>query len=388
MDYSFHRLVAILQRAIKPRSVGEKPPLSVVSVDARPIESPATDPVGTARAAGLRHVSDARRGFTRKRRGKGFVYVDTRGNTLRDGAQLARLRALAIPPAWTDVWICPHADGHIQATGRDARGRKQYLYHPRWHETRNETKFEKMLIFGEALPRIRHRVQEDLRRRGLPREKVLAAIIRLLEITLVRVGNDEYAKNNESFGLTTMRDSHADVDGATMRFRFKGKSGIEHDVALRDRRLARIVKRCQELPGQELFQYVDENGEVHDVGSTDINDYLRAITQQDFTAKDFRTWAGTLCAVYALKEIGAGDSATANKKNIAQAVKRVAGRLGNTPTVCRQYYIHPAVLRAYGDGTLLSILPEEAPDDAATADGLPPREAVVMNFLRSALCAR
>lgn len=347
------------------------------------VELPATDPVDSAKAAGLRYVSDEQPGFTRRRRGRGFAYFDLQGGAIRDEAQLARIRALAIPPAWTDVWICPHANGHIQATGRDAKERKQYLYHPRWSEVRNETKFEKMLAFGTVLPGIRRKMHEDLSRPGLSREKVLAAIVRLLETTLVRVGNEEYARANESFGLTTLRDPHVTIDGATLRFRFKGKSGIEHDIELRDRRLARIVKRCQDLPGQELFQYIDEDGATHTVDSADINEYLRNITQQDFTAKDFRTWAGTLCAVYALKEIGAGGSATEIKKNLTQAVKQVAKQLGNTPTVCRKYYIHPAVLQAYGAGTLLSVFPAEVAENDRRDDGLHPQEVVVMDFLKS-----
>lgn len=347
------------------------------------IELPVTDPADSAKAAGLRYVSDERPGFTRRRRGKGFVYLDKQGNVIRAEAELARLRALAIPPAWTEVWVCPYANGHIQATGRDAKGRKQYIYHLRWSEVRNETKFEKTLAFSAALPEIRRKIHEDLSRPGLPREKVLSAIVRLLETTLVRVGNEEYARTNDSFGLTTLRDPHVTIDGVTLRFRFKGKSGIEHDIELRDRRLARIVKRCQDLPGQELFQYIDEDGATRTVDSADINEYLRDIAQQDFTAKDFRTWAGTICAVYALKEIGAGSSATETKKNITQAVKQVAKQLGNTPTVCRKYYIHPAVLQAYGEGTLLSIFPTETTADDRPDDGLYPQEIVVMNFLKS-----
>ncbi len=346
------------------------------------IELPATDPVDSAKAAGLRYVSDERPGLTRRRRGKGFVFLDTQSSVIRAEAELARIRSLAMPPAWTHVWICPYANGHIQATGRDAKGRKQYLYHPRWSEVRNETKFEKMLAFGAALPEIRRKVHEDLSRPGLSREKVLAAIVHLLETTLARVGNEEYARTNESFGLTTLRDPHVTVNGATLRFRFKGKSGIEHDIELHDRRLARIVKRCQDLPGQELFQYLDEDGTTRTVDSADINEYLRSVAQQDFTAKDFRTWAGTICAVYALKEIGAGGSATETKKNITQAVKQVAKQLGNTPTVCRKYYIHPAVLQAYGEGTLLSIFPAETTENS-WPDSLHPQEVVVMNFLKS-----
>ena len=266
----------------------------------------ALDPQHAAQSAGLRYVSDASPGISRRRAGKGFSYAGPDGRPVRDPATVARIRALAIPPAYSDVWICPDPNGHIQATGRDARGRKQYRYHPRWRAVRDETKFGRMLAFSEVLPEIRRRADQDLRRAGLPREKVLAAVVRLLECTGIRVGNDEYARTNESFGLTTLRDEHVEVDGSTMSFAFRGKGGKDHTVELSDRRLARIVSRCQALPGEELFQYVDGAGEQQTLGSGDVNEYLKSITGQEFTAKDFRTWNGTILAVAALRELGPG----------------------------------------------------------------------------------
>lgn len=317
---------------------------------------PATHPVRAARAAGLRYVSDDSPGIRRIRSGQGFRYVGRNGKPVRRRDMLARIRGIVIPPAWTDVWICPFANGHIQATGRDARGRKQYRYHPRWTEVRDGTKYDRMIAFGLALPRLRARVARDLRRHGLPREKVLAAVVRLLEQTLIRVGNDEYAKSNQSFGLTTLQDRHAEINGSTLHFRFRGKGGVRHEVAVTDRRLARIVRRCQELPGQELLQSVDENGRVHDVTSTDVNNYLRDATGSDFTAKDFRTWAGTVLAARTLVGMDAGDAPSPSKRKIARAVAAVAERLGNTKAVCRKCYIHPAVIDAYVDGSLPGVL--------------------------------
>jgi DNA topoisomerase I len=338
-------------------------------------------PPVAARAAGLRYVSDDTPGHTRRRHASGFRYCDAAGRPIRDREVLARIESLAIPPAWTQVWICPHATGHLQATGRDARGRKQYRYHPRWQEVRNETKFERMLAFGAALPAIRRRVQDDLARPGLPREKVLAAVVRLLETTLIRIGNEEYARENRSFGLTTMRRPHVAVEGAAMHFRFRGKGGAEHRITLRDRRLARIVKRCQELPGQALFHYVDEEGEVRSIDSADVNDYLREITGEEFTAKDFRTWAGTLCALGALQQIGAADTAAQGKKNLVEAIRHVAKQLGNTPAVCRKYYIHPAVLECYSTGMRLPLPSDEG---AEPSDALDPQERQLLRFLASA----
>jgi DNA topoisomerase-1 len=344
------------------------------------------DPVEAARAARLRYVSDASPGIRRKRAGKGFSYADRDGKTLRDREQLARIKALAIPPAWTDVWICPYANGHIQATGRDAKGRKQYRYHPRWRQVRDETKYERMTAFAQALPTIRKRTDEDLRRPGLPKEKVLATVVRLLQTTLIRVGNEEYARENRSFGLTTMRSRHVEVDGSTLSFQFRGKAGKVHEIDLRDRRLARIVGRCQELPGHELFQYVDEDGERQSVDSADVNEYLRAITGEDFTAKDFRTWAGTVLAACALEELESFDSEAQAKRNVVQAIESVAERLGNTPTVCRKCYVHPAIIDGYLDGGLLEIAKQRAEVEMKEAlEELEPEEAAVLAFLQERL---
>ena len=310
------------------------------------------DPVESAKLAGLRYVNDANQGIRRKRNGKGFSYIGVDEQPIRDPAQLQRIKALAIPPGWCDVWICPSPNGHIQATARDAKGRKQYRYHARWREVRDETKYGRMLSFGQALPAIRRRVEADLRLSGLPREKVLATVVRLLETTFIRVGNQEYARSNKSYGLTTLRNRHVAVSGATLRFQFRGKSGKQHRIALTDQRMARIIKRCQEMPGQELFQYVDDEGQLQSVGSAEVNQYLREITGQDFTAKDFRTWGGTVLALLALKELEEFDSETQAKRNIVEAIQSVAERLGNTPAICRKCYIHPMILDAYLDRSL------------------------------------
>ena len=280
-------------------------------------------------------------------------------------ADLARIRALVIPPAWTDVWICPDPRGHLQATGRDARGRKQYRYHPRWREVRDEDKYGRLHEFGRVLPSIRRRIARDLRRPGLPREKVLAAVVKLLETTFIRVGNEEYARQNRSFGLTTMRDGHVRVSGSSVRFLFRGKSGVEHELALDDRRLARIVRQCRDLPGQQLFQYRDANGAVVDIGSGDVNAYLREVTGTDFTSKDFRTWAGTVLAAKLLCACEPCRSATAAKKTVAGAIDEVAKRLGNTRAVCRKCYVHPAVIDAYLDGSITRAMGKPTPSEEA-----------------------
>jgi len=344
------------------------------------------DPAESARAAGLRYVSDRRPGIGRKRAGRGWSYVGLDGTPIRDAKELKRFASLAIPPAYTDVWISPHPNGHIQATGRDARGRKQYRYHPKWREARDETKYGRMIAFAGALPSLRARIEQGLSLPGIPREKVLATVVRLLEVSLIRVGNEEYARTNESFGLTTMRDEHVDVDGATLSFQFRGKSGKEHSVHVHDRRLARIVLRSQDLPGEELFQYVDEDGERQTIDSGDVNEYLREITGQEFTAKDFRTWAGTVLAARALQEFEAFDSDSQAKRNVVEAIEAVAERLGNTRAVSRQSYIHPAVLDAYLDGSLIHTLRQRA--EAELAEGLKdlePEEAAVLAFLQQRL---
>lgn len=345
-----------------------------------------TDPVESAQEAGLRYVTDTGPGIRRRRAGRGFTYVGVDGNRITDRGQLERIRSLAIPPAWTDVWISPTRRGHIQATGRDGKGRKQYRYHPRWHEVRDEVKYGRMLAFAAALPTIRQRTEEDLRRQGLPREKVLAAVVRLLEKTMIRVGNEEYARDNESFGLTTLQDEHADVRSRRVIFRYKGKSGKEHETTLTDPRLARIVKRCQDLPGQELLQYLDEDGNVRDIDSSDVNAYLREITGEDFTAKDFRTWAGTVMACMALQEFEEFDSDAEAKRNVVAAVKRVAERLGNTPAVCRSSYIHPQILDAYLDGSMLESLRQRAAEELEdNGHELQPAEAAVLGLLQARL---
>jgi len=321
----------------------------------RTVVPPAPDVVESARAAGLRYVNASVAGFGRRRKGKkGFAYFGADGRALADADVIARIRSLAIPPAWEDVWICPFANGHLQATGKDARGRKQYRYHPRFREVRDRNKFEHIIDFAHALPAIRRRVEADLSLPGLPRDKVLAAVVRLLEATLIRVGNEEYAKENHSFGLTTLRQKHVDVAGAHIHFEFRGKSGVEHEIDLEDARLAAIVRQCHELPGQELFQYLDAAGEWHHVHSTHVNDYLHEVAGEEFTAKDFRTWSGTLLAVTALREMGPMDTDREAKAAIVQAVDRVAEQLNNTRAVCRKYYIHPTVLESYLAGTMLS----------------------------------
>ncbi len=343
------------------------------------------DPAASADEAGLRYVSDAMPGIRRRRAGKGFVYSGPDGDRLTDENRIAEIKALAIPPAWTDVWISPVRRGHIQATGRDARGRKQYRYHPRWRAVRDEAKYGRLIEFARALPRIRRRTDRDLRRRGVPREKVLALVVRLLEATLIRVGNDEYARENRSYGLSTMRDRHVEVRGATLRFNFRGKGGKEHDIDVRDERLARIVRQVQELPGQSLFQYIDADGGRQEVTSGDVNAYLREISGEDFTAKDFRTWAGTVAAAMALEEFSEIDDDAGRKRAIVQAVETVAELLGNTPTVCRACYVHPDVLDAYLDGSFVEALAERARGVGRGAHALRAPEAAVLGLLQARL---
>jgi len=355
-------------------------------VTSRPPDATEADGRASAQAAGLRYSTDARPGIRRRRSGRGFAYRRPDDTPVRDATTLGRIRALAIPPAWTDVWICLDPVGHLQATGRDARGRKQYRYHARWRTGRDDAKFEGLIDFARVLPRIRERCEADLARPGLPREKVLASVVRLLETTLIRVGNDEYARLNRSFGLTTLRTRHARVTGTHIRFRFRGKSGRQHEVGLRDRRLASIVRRCQDLPGQELFQYVGVDGEPHDIASDDVNAYLREISGATVTAKDFRTWAGTVLAYRALRALDAGGDDRTARRNVIEAVRSTSDRLGNTPAVARRSYVHPAVLEAYLEGSLGSALleaAEEQSDPPTTAD--PREEAAVVALLRKRL---
>ena len=332
--------------------------------------------------AGLRYVNDGAPGIRRRRAGAGFHYIGVGGRRITDAETLARIKRLAIPPAWREVWICPIANGHLQASGRDARGRKQYRYHERWRAVRDETKYTRLIPFAAVLPRIRARVAADLARPGLPREKVLAAVVRLLETTFIRVGNEQYARANGSFGLTTMRSRHVDVDGATLSFEFRGKSGRMHRVDVDDGRIARIVRRCQELPGQELFQYVDDAGQRRVIDSGDVNDYLREITGDDFTAKDFRTWAGTVLATMALLTVGAFSSSREAKRHVVRAVARVADDLGNTPAVCRKGYIHPAVIDTFLEGAFPPPRPALARRRPRRGFALSPEERMIVTLLR------
>jgi DNA topoisomerase-1 len=338
----------------------------------------------SARAAGLTYTTDGKPGIQRVKAGRAFRYLGPQGKPVKS-RDLKRIRSLVIPPAWRDVWICPDPRGHLQATGRDARGRKQYRYHPRWREVRDDTKYGRLIQFGRALPAIRRRTEADLRLTGLPRPKVLAAVVKLLEKTFIRVGNDEYARDNRSYGLTTMRDGHVKVSGSTVRFLFRGKSGVEHELQLDDRRLARIVKQCRDLPGQELFQYRDTHGAVMDVGSADVNAYLKNVTGESFTSKDFRTWAGTVLAAKLLRDYEAVDSDARAKKNIVEAIEQVARRLGNTRAVCRKCYVHPAVLDAYLDGSMMKTVGQRARRTAKAIGRMTESEAVVLGLLQRRL---
>jgi DNA topoisomerase-1 len=369
-----------------------------------PVPDTAADPIASARAAGLRHVDDTRPGIRRHATGKKlkrgkrfvprFVYRDAQGHAIDDRSTIDRIHKLAIPPAWTAVWICPDPNGHIQATGRDARGRKQYRYHPRWREERDGTKYARMIALGQALPHLRRQIAADLRPPGVPRRKVLATVVRLLETTFMRVGNEEYARSNKSFGLTTLKDRHVDFGPAEVRFHFRGKSGVMHDVAVHDRAVARVVRRCRDLPGQELFQYVDQDGNRGSIDSADVNEYIREATGEDFTAKDFRTWAGTVLAAEALAEIDAAAELLPRRRHadgppkpsprkVARAIEHVAERLGNTPSVCKKCYVHPDVIASYLDGTLTGALTRRGEAPATKSVGaLRPEEAVVLNLLR------
>ena len=342
------------------------------------------DYAAQARASGLRYVSDTVPGFTRRRYGKAFVFFDKHGERIRAEAEIARIRKLAIPPAYKNVWICPHPNGHIQATGIDAKGRKQYRYHADWRACRDATKFTHMLAFGAALPQVRATVAAHMAQRGLSREKVLATVVALLEKTLIRVGNDEYARNNGSYGLTTLRDEHVAVDGSIIRFRFKGKSGKEWNLKVSDRRIAKVVRACADIEGQELFKYIDEAGQVRDVTSGDVNSYLRDITGEAFTAKDFRTWTGTVLAAMALRDYREVDSEAQAKKNIVAAIETVAARLGNTPSVCRKSYVHPEVINAYLDGDLMDQIEGEI-EQSLDGGGLRPEEVCVLKLLKRRL---
>jgi DNA topoisomerase-1 len=331
--------------------------------------------IEAARTAGLRYVDSNSRGLSRIRGKRGFTYLSVGGQAIRAQATLRRIDKLVIPPAWTDVWICPDPRGHLQATGRDAKGRKQHRYHTRWLELRDATKYDRMAAFGRALPKLRGRLRRDLRRPGFSREKILATLVALLEKSLIRVGNEEYAQQNGSVGLTTMRNRHVDVSGSKLCFQFRGKSGVMHEVDVRDRRLAHIVKSCQELPGQELFQYLDQRGKRRKLDSADVNEYLRNVMGDGFTAKDFRTWGGTLLAAEALQQLGAPPSHAAAKRNVAKAIEAVARQLGNTKTICRKCYVHPALVASYVEGDLLV-------NGFGYQHGKGSREKALLTFLR------
>jgi DNA topoisomerase-1 len=353
--------------------------------EAEALAAAPSDPRQAAESAGLVYVSDEERGLRRERQGDGFVYLKANGDPVTDEPTLERIRKLAIPPAYEDVWICPKANGHLQATGRDARGRKQYRYHPQFRELRESTKYEHMMEFAKALPALRRTLADHMALRGLPREKVLATVVHLLETTLIRVGNDDYARENRSYGLTTLRNPHVKVEGTELRFQFKGKSGKTWRLQVKDRRVAKIVRACQELPGQRLFQYQDGE-ELREVTSADVNAYLKEVTGADITAKDFRTWAGTVMAALALREFEAFDTQAAQKKNLKAAIESVSARLGNTPTICRKCYIHPEVLNAYVEGQLLLQIKERVEEELREdLPGLRPEEAAVLAMLESRL---
>ena len=339
-----------------------------------------TDPVDAAEEAGLRYVSDTRPGYTRKRNGESFQYFDTEGKLIQDESRLLRIGRLAIPPAYHDVWICPLPNGHIQATGRDDRGRKQYRYHERWRAIRDENKYDRILTFAAALPKIRRRVQANLKLPRLKREKVLAAVVQLLQRTFIRVGNEEYARQNKSFGLTTMKNRHVTVRGKKLRFRFRGKGGKEHEVDFMDRRIAKIIRELQDLPGQDLFQYVDDEGKLCDVTSQNVNDYLREITGEDFTAKDFRTWAGTVLAATALNAQEKFATQKEAKTNVKNAIAAAAKLLHNTPTICRKCYVHPAIVESYLSGNLIEGL-QTSLDQAEEIADFSADERAVLSFL-------
>ena len=347
-----------------------------------------SDSTASAEAAGLAFLSDQAPGITRRRWGKGLRYALPSGKPVKHRAVLARIRRLAIPPAWTDVWICPTANGHIQATGRDAKGRKQYRYHQDWQAVRDEAKYDRLLAFGRNLPRIRETISGHMSERGLGRTKVLATVVHLLETTLIRVGNREYARSNKSFGLTTLQDRHVTFSGPEIRFKFRGKTGKEWRLKVSDRRIARIVRSCQELPGQHLFQYEDDDGEARQVTSADVNAYLREIADMDVTAKDFRTWAGTVLAAMALSEFDRVNSETAAKRNIRHAIEAVAARLGNTATICRKCYVHPEVVACYLEGSLVETLTTKIKTELKNdLVDLPPEEAATLTLLHTRLTA-
>ena len=336
----------------------------------------------SAQLGKLRYINDGISGFIRKHRGNNFYYVDNKGAMIKDEKHLIRIKSLMIPPAWKDVWISPYVNGHLQATGRDAKGRKQYRYHSQWRAVRDEVKFEHMIDFGLHLPIIRQKIDEDLSRPGLSKEKVLATIIYLLENTMIRIGNDEYAKTNKSFGLTTLRNRHVEINGGIVKFKFRGKSKIEHDISLQDARMARIIKRIMDIPGQDLFQYVDSDGVRHSVNSSDVNEYLKQITGRDYTAKDFRTWSGTMHATMTLRTLPPFDNVSQAKKNVVMAIDAASKKLGNTPSICKKCYVHPYIIESYMAGAMFDFIESNAElmEDEALLDYV---EEYVLKLLQS-----
>jgi DNA topoisomerase-1 len=341
------------------------------------LEKIGSDPKSTAKAVGLRYSLSSDKGYYRKRKANGFTYIDETGNTVKDKEALERIKTLVIPPAWEDVWISPYENGHLQVTGIDTKGRKQYRYHPYWNKIRNQSKFYRLRRFALALPQIREQVDKDLNRKGLPYEKVVALVVKLIELTNIRIGNDAYKKLYGSFGLTTLRDKHVKFDGATVLFDFVGKKGVKHKIKLQSRRMANLVKKCRDIPGQELFQYLDDDGTHHTIGSADVNNYLKEISGEDFTAKDFRAWAGSLNALCAFQEVGAFENITHFKRNVVNVLDTVAGKLGNTRTVCKKYYVHPTVIAAYESGSLWKYEVTEQEN----AGELNPQEQVLLQLL-------
>ena len=342
------------------------------------------EPEESAKVAGLMYVRADDLQIIRKKVGRGFSYIDAKGDRIKDKIELERLKSLAIPPALTDVLLCHLPNGHLQATGRDKKKRKQYFYHSQWRKVRSQHKFNRMLLFGAYLPLIRETTSKHLLLDGLPKEKVLAAVVQLLETTLIRVGNDHYAKKNSSFGLTTLRDRHVNISGTKVKFEFRGKSGVDHEIELQDRRLAKVIGQCKEIPGYEIFKYFDEAGNKIDVDSGDVNDYLQQITQKEFTAKDFRTWAGTLLTAIELNELGEFESEKQAQKNVVQAIKNVAKQLGNRPATCRNYYVHPAIVEAYYDGSLLDLM-SQTHKEKSDVNQLNPEEVVILKIIKQAL---
>ena len=353
-------------------------------IDPQTIKALDLEPKDAAKIAGLRYINADNLQIVRQKVGRGFSYLTANGDRITDEKELARLKALKIPPALQDVWMCHLDNGHLQATGRDTKRRKQYFYHPDWRKVRSQHKFNRMLLFGASLPLIRQTTTKHLRQKGLSREKVLATVVQLLETTLIRVGNDRYAKKNRSFGLTTLRDRHVKIKNSKIKFEFRGKSGVDHEIELKDRRLANVIKKCQEIPGYEIFKYYDDNGDRHFIDSGDVNDYLQTITGKDFTAKDFRTWMGTLFTAIELDELGEFESETAAKKNITAAIKEAAKQLGNRPATCRKYYVHPAIIEAYQDGSLIALMAQTDRLES-NIDQLNPEEQVVLSIIKQAL---